>query len=366
MASAVAASDSTARSATTFCISGLSASMRPERRPVRDVPRGLGERVAHQRGRAEHAVEAGGGDHLDDRADAAALVAQPPGERAVELDLRRRVGAVAELVLEPDDVEPVAAAVGQRARHHEAGQPALGLREHEEDVVHRRGREPLVPVQGVLAVDAGRPGLRHVGADVGAALLLGHAHPGEGAGLVGDRPDAGVVRRGGQRRDPLLGERRRRRGGPARRRRSSRSGSRGRARSATRPGTRRRGVRGRGRRRRRRAPRARPAARARRPASSASATTGGRRPRRCGCRNGRTSSARACGCWPARRARAPRPMPASCPSAVRSSTTSARAVPGDGLDEGGVGGDDVVADQRRRLVRGRAVAEGRMGTPSTA
>ena len=87
--SAVAASDSTARSATTFCISGLSASSAAERRAVRDVPRRLGERAAHQRRRAEHAVEPGGGDHLDDRAHAAALVAEPLRPGAVELQLAR-------------------------------------------------------------------------------------------------------------------------------------------------------------------------------------------------------------------------------------------------------------------------------------
>ena len=49
IASAVAASDSTARSASTFCISGLSASSDAERRAVRDVPRRLGQRAPHQR-----------------------------------------------------------------------------------------------------------------------------------------------------------------------------------------------------------------------------------------------------------------------------------------------------------------------------
>ena len=72
--------------------------------------------------------------------------------------------------------------------------PAGGLGEHQEDVVHRRRGEPLVPVQGVLAVDAGRPRLGDVGADVGAALLLGHAHAGQRAALLGRRgAEAGVV-----------------------------------------------------------------------------------------------------------------------------------------------------------------------------
>ena len=60
--------------------------------------------------------------------------------------------------------------------------------------IGRRG-EPLVPVQGVLAVDRRRPRLGHVGPDVGAALLLGHAHAGQRAGLLRERPEPGVVRR---------------------------------------------------------------------------------------------------------------------------------------------------------------------------
>ena len=140
----------------TFCISGLSAEQPTERRPVGDVPRRLVEGVAHERGRAEHAVEPRRGDHLDDRAHAAPLVAEPHPERAVELELGRGVGTVAELVLQPGDVESVAGAVGQRPRHQEAGQPLRRLRQHQEDVVHRGRGEPLVPVQRVLAVDAGR------------------------------------------------------------------------------------------------------------------------------------------------------------------------------------------------------------------
>ncbi len=85
--------------------------------------------------------------------------------------------------------------------------PAGGLGQHEEHVVHRRGGEPLVPVQGVLAVDRRGPGLGDVGADVGAALLLGHPHPRQRAALLRGEPDAGVVGRRGQQRRPLLGQR---------------------------------------------------------------------------------------------------------------------------------------------------------------
>jgi hypothetical protein len=46
-----------------------------EGRAVVGVPGGLGHALAHDGGGAEHAVEPGVVDHLDDRADAAALVA---------------------------------------------------------------------------------------------------------------------------------------------------------------------------------------------------------------------------------------------------------------------------------------------------
>ena len=117
-----------------------------------------------------------------------------------------RVGPVAELVLEPDHVELVAGAVGQHPGYDEAGDALRGLGQHEEDVVHRRRGEPLVAVQGVLTVGASRPGLGDVGPDVGAALLLRHAHAAQRTGLVRGRPQPRVVGRRGQQRRPLLGQ----------------------------------------------------------------------------------------------------------------------------------------------------------------
>ena len=195
------------------------------------------------------------------------------------------------------------------------GQPVGRLREHQEHVVHRRRGEPLVPVQGVLALDAGRPRLGDVGADVGAALLLGHAHAGERAALLGDRPDARVVRRRGERR----------RSTPSPARSSTRSagtaayvieigqpcaglgvGPGHEAGRAAYVGVRRR--------RPPAAPTAPPGARDRPRAPSASARTGGRRPRRCGGRSGRTSSARARAGWPGRPCSRASAVPAAAPS----------------------------------------------------
>ena len=74
-----------------------------------------------QRMREPRAHQAGGGNrailprqlhHLDDGADALALVADPLGIGADEFDLGRGIGAVAELVLQPLELDRVDRAVG--------------------------------------------------------------------------------------------------------------------------------------------------------------------------------------------------------------------------------------------------------------
>ena len=123
IARAVAASDSTARSATTFCMSGLSASRPPNAarrltcqeasataRRIRDAdPRTQSSRVA-----ATISMIVGTPRPSSPRRRA---------RRAPELQLRGCVRAVAELVLEPLDGERVARAIGQHAGNDEAGQP---------------------------------------------------------------------------------------------------------------------------------------------------------------------------------------------------------------------------------------------------
>src|SRR5207247_5014146 len=110
-----------------------------------------------------------------------------PCDGVVELDLARRVGTVAELVLEPLDVEGVAAAVRQHSREQEARQAGGRLREYQKRVAHRCRAEPLVTVQLILAVLPG-PGARRVGPNVRAALLLGHRHAQQDATLARVRP----------------------------------------------------------------------------------------------------------------------------------------------------------------------------------
>ena len=106
---------------------------------------GVGERQPHQAGRAHRAVEPRARHHLDDGRHAAALLADQPGVRSLELHLGGGIGAVAELVLEPLEAQRIDGAVGQEARHQEAGEAARRLRQHQEGVAHGRRHEPLVP-----------------------------------------------------------------------------------------------------------------------------------------------------------------------------------------------------------------------------
>ncbi len=295
--------------------------LRAEHRAVGGVVDGVGHAGPHAARRHERAVQPGHVHHLDDRAHAAALVPDEPAERVLVLDLGRGVGLVAELVLEPLQVERVAGAVGQHARHEEAGQPARGLRQGEEQVRHRRGREPLVPGQPVAAVGAGH-GPGGVGPHVRAALLLGHRHAGDQPALGQRGAQLRVVLAVGQQRLVLRGQRGRSSAGRAPRRRSSRSGTDGRRRPRPRPSPSRRGPRAR---RAGRRPRARRAARARPRCASGRGTAAGTRPRRCDCRSGRGCAAPAGARWPAgptagpgrcRRAgrgHAPRPRPSRRP-----------------------------------------------------
>ncbi len=169
------------------------------------------QRRAHQPGGAERAVEPGQRAHGEDLRHAAALVADAPGQRVVELDLAAGVGVVAELVLEALDVQRVDAAVGQQPRQQEAAQPAGGLREHQVRIAHRRRHEPLVPGDAVAlapVVAAVTLGARAVAAHVRAALLLGHAHAERDRALVGQRQEARVVVARDDARQPGRGQRR--------------------------------------------------------------------------------------------------------------------------------------------------------------
>src|SRR5262249_20216354 len=122
-------------------------------------------------------------DRFDDRGDTAALLADAVRLGALQLDLRRSVGAVSELVLQTLDEKRVAAPVVEDAGQEKAGEPARRVREPEERVAHRRRAEPLPSVERIAgAVDW--LGTRLVRSHVGAALLLGERHAREHARLL--------------------------------------------------------------------------------------------------------------------------------------------------------------------------------------
>ena len=142
------------------------------------------------------------------------MVAMPlPGgadqvrEGVPELDFGGRVGAVADLVLEPLQVERIARPVGQRARHQEAGHPVVEPCERKEAVAHRRRAEPLVSGKEIAAVNRRRDAA--VGTQVRAALFLGHRHADRGAVFLRDRQRARVVGVRGELGLPHAGECRR-------------------------------------------------------------------------------------------------------------------------------------------------------------
>ena len=114
---------------------------------------GLGQRAAHDAERARHRVEPRVVHHVDDGGDAAAFLADHLRESVVVFDLGRGVRLVAELVLQPHDVEGVAFAIRLDARHEEAAKPAIRIGERQEGVAHGRGAEPFVAHEPVL-----RPG----------------------------------------------------------------------------------------------------------------------------------------------------------------------------------------------------------------
>jgi len=157
---------------------------------------GLGQTRAHHAGRRQRAVEPGQRHHVENGAHALAFAAEQEAECIAELNLGRRVGAVADLVLQPLQPQAVEAAVLKDAGHQKTAQlvarfPAA-LGQHDKGVGHRRGQEPFVPREPVDAL-AGACRLALIGADIGAALLLRHAHADDDAGFLHGRAMARII-----------------------------------------------------------------------------------------------------------------------------------------------------------------------------
>ena len=98
----------------------------------------------------------------------------------------------AELVLEALEVERIDGAIWQKTRHQKERQAARRLGQYQEGVRHRCGHEPLVPSDRVEALGVAH-GLCRVGADISAALFLGHSHADGHAGLVDGGFEALVI-----------------------------------------------------------------------------------------------------------------------------------------------------------------------------
>src|SRR6476661_9744512 len=89
---------------------------------------------SHQARRGNRAILPRQLHHLDDGADTLALLADALGISAVELDFGRRIGTVAELVLQPLELDRIDRAVWLEAWHEETAQAFVGLRQHQECV----------------------------------------------------------------------------------------------------------------------------------------------------------------------------------------------------------------------------------------
>ena len=156
------------------------------------------------------------------------------------------VAAIAELVLEAHDRKRIARSVGEHARHQETRKPAAACASTKNASLIGALQNHLCPVSRYSQPAPARPAGTarvSVGAHVGAALLLGHAHAAERRGFLRDRNQPRIVlaaqraARATRARAPAARAR------PAPRRTSSRSDSRDPIRPAPKRRTSRRGAR---------------------------------------------------------------------------------------------------------------------------
>ena len=116
---------------------------------------------AHQAGRGDRAIQPRQLHHLDDGADALALLADAPGIGAVNSTSDEALERLPSLSFSRWNCIALTEPSGAKARHEETGQPLLRLRQHQEGVAHRRRHEPFVagdPIAIAVAL-----GARHVG-----------------------------------------------------------------------------------------------------------------------------------------------------------------------------------------------------------
>ena len=193
----MAASDSSARSAITVCISGWCASGAPN--ALRWATWCAASDSAARISDAEPSTQS---SRVIDTISMIVATPRPsaPSRQptapsySISADALDRLPSLSLRRMQPD---AVAGAVGQHPGEDEAGEPVRRLRQREEQVVHRGRGEPLVAGEPVGAV-ARRLRARGVRPHVRAALLLGHRHAREQPGLRRRAGEAERVGRGAQ------------------------------------------------------------------------------------------------------------------------------------------------------------------------
>ncbi|MNX80842.1 hypothetical protein D3C86_1125110 [compost metagenome] len=158
------------------------------------VMQGLHQRLAQQRGAAQHAVQPRGGRHFQQHGQPATRFAHHHAPGILEFDFGTGVTAVAQLVFQAAHANGVARAVRNPARHEQATEPLVRVRQHQMRVRLRHRKKPLVSHQLIGVASARRAQGHRAGSDgaqVGAALLFGQPHAHQRAALGGQgRVDA--------------------------------------------------------------------------------------------------------------------------------------------------------------------------------
>ncbi len=169
----------------------------PEAVARRCVADRQGQRLAHQPGRADGEVEPREMRMRQDFPDAAPLLADQHRPGPVEFHFARCVGTISALVLQTLHQNAVETAIRQKTRNEKAADAGYRPGQRVEAVGRGHREEPFVAgdaidLRAVLAAEKGGGGL-HL-AQIGAALLLGHRIADHGAGFLGQRQSARVVR----------------------------------------------------------------------------------------------------------------------------------------------------------------------------
>ncbi|KAG1246102.1 hypothetical protein G6F65_020865 [Rhizopus arrhizus] len=154
------------------------------------VMQGLHQCLPEQRGAAQHAVQPGRRGHFQQHGQAPPGFAHHDAPCAFEFHFPAGVAAVAQLVFQTAHADGVARTIRNPARHEEAAQPFIGLRQHQVRVCLRHGEKPFVAHQLVGVAAARRAQGHGAGADraqIRTALFFGQPHPDQCAALGGQR-----------------------------------------------------------------------------------------------------------------------------------------------------------------------------------